>query len=374
MLIGPALATAPTTPQQHGFLVFSASGILNYVFNPKDALRLEGKASSGRIDEFITMGGHIYQINSVHGSIDELGADLKPLRERALNSKADSPHWLGVWDGGLLVFSDNAVIYLDAALREVARLHLNTRRYGQITPVLKPMDFDVYEHLGYILTNTGEVFVIPLTEPKSVEPLSAMLHTDEGISPDGQWIDLDDQTLNLIATHNKNHGAVITREGGVIKEQVITEQVVFTYDLKDLHAPVFQTVVYEKREFLDINGCIGAEGMKLDCSPYSPDGVAKGAYIVKISRTMPAYAEVIEEKDRLSLMSYEIVRLKSRGRYDVVLWQEMKKTPLWFLSKEGRRYIERDREDNVLRLQPESYQRLIELPELHGSYFKVLAY
>lgn len=367
-----ALAGEPTS--QHGFLVFSNSGVLNYSFDPKGTLRLEGKASPARIDEFTSTGGHLYKIKFVLSSIYELGADLKPLREVAVKCEADIPHWLGVWDGGLLVFCDNAVAYLDASLKEIARLPLKTGNYDQTTPLLKATDFDVWEHLGYILTNTGEVFVIPLAEPASVEPLNAMLHTDEGTSPDGQWIDPDDWTLNLIATHKKKYNAEITREGGVIDNHRVTEQVVLTYDLKNLHAPASRTIVYKKRELFDINGCIGAEGMKFNCSPYRPDGVAKGTYIVKISRTTPAYAEVVEDKDRLSLMSYEVVRLKSRGRYDVVLWQKTKETPLWFLSEEGRHYAERDPEDHILRLQPEFYQKLMELPELRGIYFKALAY
>ncbi len=94
-----------------------------------------------------------------------------------------------------------------------------------------------------------------------------------------------------------------------------------------------------------------------------------------MSRTTPAYAEAFEEKAGQPLAQLAIVRLKSRGQYEVMaLSQEAEDSPLWFREETGRRYIESDMGEHELRLQPELYGELIALPELRGGHFKVLAY
>jgi hypothetical protein len=374
---GAAMAVEPATVQR-GFLVFSASGVSNYTQEAEGGLRLQGKASSGRIDEFVTAGGHIYRMDMLLGTVSELGRDLKPFHQGTVKSKTGIPYWLGVWDGGLLVLNDNTVIYLDGALKEVARIPLEPRRHDQVTPVLNPADFDTWERRGYLLVNTGELFVVPLDQPKSATPLTAALRTEDGFSPDRQWIDPDDRTLNLLAnTQNEERDAKL-KPG---EWRVIREQVVLTYDLKDLHAPALRTVVHEKREIhepihLDLHDKDRPDGMIIDRRPpYRSEAPGKGTYIGIISRTTPAYAEVFEERGSGTLWHRAISRLKSRGRYEVrSLLQETGGSSLWFQEDGGRRYIESDLEERVLRLQPEPYGELETLPDLRGAYFKVLAY
>lgn len=363
---------------QRGFLVFSANGVSSYVQEPKGGLRLQGQTSSGRIDEFITAGGRIYRMEMLLGTITELGADLKPLRQGMVKSKTGIPYWLGAWDGGLLVLNDNVVIYLDAELKEVARIPLEPRRYGQVTPVLTPTDFDAWERRGYLLTNVGELFVIPLDKPESAEPLAAAIQATDGFSPGGQWIDPAERTLNLIAkTRREEHDAKL-KSG---EWRVIKEQVVLTYNLKDFRAPALRQVVHEEREiherinrdFLDGGR---QNGVIVDrMPPYRPDGPAKGTYIGIMSRTTPAYAEAFAEKKGEPLPRRAIVRLKSRGGYEVKpLRQETRGGSLWFDSESGRCYIDSDLTERVLRLQPEPYGDLESLPDLRGVYFKALAY
>ncbi len=364
--------------ERRGFLVFSASGVSNYTQEADGGLHLQGKTSSGRIEEFISAGGHIYRMDMVLGTISELGMDLKPLHQGTVKSKTGIPYWLGIWDGGLLVLNDNAVIYLDAALKEVSRIPLEPRRYDQVTPVLTPTDFDTLEHHGYLLVNTGELFVIPLEQPKSATPLAAVFRTEDGFSPDKQWVDPDDRTLNLLANTQKEERDAKLKLG---EWRVIKEQVVLTYDLKDLHAPVLKTVVHEKREIhepihLDLHDKDRSDGMVIDrLPPYRSEGPGKGTYIGIISRTTPAYAEAFEERGSQLRWLRAIVRLKSRGHYEVQsLSQEATGSPLWFDSGVGRRYIDSDMEKRVLRLQPEPYGELQALPDLNGVYFETLAY
>jgi hypothetical protein len=369
-------AEPPAT--RHGFLVFPGSGVANYTAEPKGKLVLRGKASAGSIDEFATKDGRIYHLDMLLGRVSELGADLKPLHEVSVKSKTGLPYWLGTWDRGLLVLNDNTVVYLDADLKVVAVVPLQPRRHDQITPVLNPQDFDVWEHRGYLLANTGEIFVVPLDQPPSAEPLPPALRSDEGFSPDGQWIDPADRTLNVIGkTRREEHDAKL----GPGEFRVIKEQIVFTYDLRDLGAPALRDVVHEEREIhepvkFDFDDGERQDGMIIDRRPpYRPDGPDKGTYIGILSRTTPAYAEAFEEPEGIGLSQFAIVRLKSRGRYQKQeLFRETKNGPLWFKGEIGIRYIERDMEEHVLRLQPMPYGKLKALPDLREVYFGTLAY
>jgi hypothetical protein len=379
LLLVACIGSAPAAePARHGFLVFSADAVANYTQGAKGKLRLQGKMSTGSIDEFATKDGRIYHLHMLLGRVTELGADLKPLREVSVKSKTDIPYWLGAWDQGLLILNDNAVVYLDADLNEVMRLPLQPRRHDQITPALNPKDFDAWEQRGYLLANTGELFVIPLQLPDSTAPLAPALRAAEGYSPDAQWIDPTERTLNLIGkTQREEHDAQL-KPG---EFRIIKEQIVFTHGLKDLGAAALRNVVHEERLIhepvrLDFDDGERPDGMVIERRPpYRPDGPDKGTYIGILSRTTPAYAEAFEEKADIGLPDRAIVRLKSRGRYDrQELFRETREGPLWFKSEIGARYIESDMEEHVLRLQPAPYGKLKALPELRGIYFKALAY
>jgi len=381
LILITSISSAPAAEParaRHGFLAFSSDGVANYTQDAKGKLRLQGKMSSGSIDEFATKDGRIYHLHMLLGRVTELGADLKPLREVAVKSKTDVPYWLGAWNKGLLVLNDNSVIYLDADLKQVAFLQLQPRRHDDITPALNPQDFDAWEQRGYLLANTGELFIIPLDLPISLEPLAPALRAGDGYSPDAQWIDPADETLNIIGkTQREEHDAKL-KPG---EFRIIKEQVVYTYDLNNLGAAALRNVVHEEREIhepvrLDFDDGERPDGMVIERRPpYRPDGPDKGTYIGILSRTTPAYAEAFEEKEDMGLSDRAIVRLKSRGRYDKQeLFRETREGPLWFQSEIGARYIEGDMEERVLRLHPAPYEKLKALPELRGVYFKALAY
>ncbi len=375
--VNSAPAAEPASAS-HGFLVFLPDGVASYAQGAKGKLRLQGKMSSGSIDEFATRDGRIYHLHMLLGRVTELGADLKPLRNVTVKSRTDVPYWLGAWDKGLLVLNDNAVVYLDADLQQVALLPLQPRRHDDITPALNPQDFDAWEQRGYLLANTGELFIIPLDLPTSVEPRAPALHAGDGYSPDAQWIDPADKTLNIIGKTQREEQDAKLEPG---EFRIIKEQVVYTYDLNDLGAAALRNVVHEEREIhepvrLDFDDGARPDGMIIDRRPpYRPDGPDKGTYIGILSQTTPAYAEAFEEKEDMGLPARAIVRLKSRGRYDKQeLFRETREGPLWFKSEIGARYIESDMEEHVLRLQPVPYGKLKALPELRGVYFKALAY
>jgi hypothetical protein len=375
--MGAALATEPVDPT-HGFLVFSANGVANYVLDEKGHLQLKGKSPTGQIDDFAAAGGHIYRLDALLGSVSELNPDLTPLRKGSVKSTTGIPYWLGPWNEGMLVLNDNAVIYLDHFLKESARLPLEPRRRDQITPVLSPTDFDVWGHRGYLLANTGEVFVIPLDRPQSSGSLAAALRLEDGISAQQQWIDPEEQTLNLIAESQRDEYDTKLKPG---EWRVIKEQVVFTYSLKDPGIPAQRTIVHEQREIHEaIRFDSGDEGRETGRiyerrPPYRAEGPGTGTYIGIMSRTTPTYAEIFQEKEDSPLPQRAIARLKSRGQYEVLaVARSAKGGPLWFQGKEGQHYLESDMQERVLRLQPKPYGELTALPELHGAHFRALAY
>lgn len=372
----PALAVEPNLPHR-GFLVFSAHGVANYVREHKGRLQLKGELPSGGIEEFAASGSRLYRMNSLLGTITELGDDLKPVHEISIKSKT-VPDWLGSWNGGLLVLDDNSVVYLDGSLKEVARLPLQPHGNEQITPALAPAAFSVWKNNGYLLANTGEVFVIPQDRPTLAEPISAAIRTGEQFPPEALWIDPADQTLNLLVKTQKEE------YGGGIKpgeRRVTKEEVVLTYDLKDPGGGALRTVVHEEREIhdpidLNFSDGDGREGLVIERMPnYRAEGPAKGTHIGVMSRTTPAYAEVFEEKTGQPMPRLEIVRLKSRGRYEIQTLSRTAQGSILRLQKPGERlYFESDLKEHVLRLQPEPYGELLALPELRGIYFKALAY
>ena len=360
----------------HGFLVFSSHGIANYALTSQRELHRQGSSSTGHIDDFIAKDGHLYRMDKLPGKISELGADLAPQREMSVKSTTGIPYWLGVWDEGLLVLNDNTVIYIDTSLHEIARILLDPHRHGQITPVLSPGDFDVSEHNGYLLTNSGEVFVVPLQRPISTAPLKAAFRVTDGLTPDGQWIDPTERTLNLIArTRHEEYDAKL-KPG---ERRLVEQQLVLSYQLDRLSAPALETVVHEKCEIrmpvgLDADNSGRPDGIVYERKPppYRPDGPATGTLIGIISRTTPAYAEAFIEDGPLPHRS--IVRLMSRGRYQVQTLQGKQGEPRWFVQDKARLYVDGDLGAHVLRLQPEPYQKLDALPELKDVYFQTIAY
>ena len=363
---------AETIPR--GFLVFTSQGVANYALTPQ--LHLQGHAPTGRIDDFIAKDGHLYRIEKLPGKVSELDAELAPLREISVKSTTGIPYLFGIWDDGLLVLNDNTVIYIDTALHEVARLSLDPHRHDQITPVLTPKDFDISEHNGYLLTNSGEVFVVPLQRPSSSAALQAALRVTDGLSPDGQWIDMAERTLNLIARTQHEEYDTKLKPG---EQRLIKQQLVLSYPLDKLSAPALKAVVHEEREIrlpvgLDSDDSGRPDGIVYERKPppYRPDGPATGTLIGILSRTTPAYAEAFIENGPLPHRS--IVRLMSRGNYQVQALQQKQGEPRWFMQGKQRLYVDSDLAAHVLRLQPEPYQKLDALPELKDTYFQAIAY
>lgn len=370
--LAAALATGLGNARAEGFLVFDET-VVNYAADAHGRLAVAGTLKSGRIDDFFAAHGRIYRLEKLPGRALELNADLTTLREAAVKSKTSVPEWVGAWDKGVLVFCDNAVVYLDEELKEAGRTALEPRKSGDITPVLQPTVFAAFDGRGYLLVNTNEVFVLPLGKPG--KPGKGALRPEVTVGYElslvGLWLDAKDRTLNLLAaTHEEK------------PPRVVKQQRVLAYALSDLGKAPRSAVVHEEVE-VHMPGRVqpkheddgsGREGLIIDRMPPYRTESSSGTYIGIRSHTTPAYAETFAEGVE-ALRPRRIARLGTLGVLEPAeVYRDFEGGMPWFEEGGRRLYIESDMTERVVRLQPAHYGALTLVPGLRRHYFKTLAY
>ena len=365
-----ALAAGLGGAGAEGFLVFDGT-VTNYAPDAQGKLAVVGTLRSGDIDDFFAAHGRIYHLEKLLGRAIELKADLTPRREASVKSQRSVPEWVGAWDKGVLVFCDNAVVYLDEELKELGRTALEPRDSGDITPVLQPKVFAAFDGSGYLLVNTNQVFVLPLGKPGKA-PLRPEVTVGYELSLVGLWLDPKDHTLNLLAA---------TREEK--PPRVVKQQRVLSYGLYELDKAPRSAVVHEKVEvhqpprrvsLVDEDDAHRRGGIIEERMPPYRTESSSGTYIGIRSRTTPAYAETFAEGGT-GLRPRGISRLSTLGVLETAeVYRDGEDGPLWLMEGERRLYIEPDMIELVVRLQPASYGELTLQPGLRRHYFKTLAY
>lgn len=369
LLLAAALAAGLGNARAEGFLVFDEN-VENYATDAQGKLAVVGTLRSGGIDDFFTAHGRIYHLEKLLGRAVELKADLTPLREASVKSERSVPEWVGAWDKGVLVFCDNAVVYLDDELKEAGRTALEPRKSGDITPVLRPTSFAAFDGSGYLLVNTNQVFVLPLGKPGK-GPLRPSVTVDYELALAGLWLDPKDRTLNLLAaTHEEKPPRVVKR------------QRVLAYGLYELDKAPRSAVVHEEVEVheprridpQDEDDAHRRGGMIIDRMPPYRTETSSGTYIGIRSQTTPAYAETFAEGGE-GLRPRGISRLRTLGVLETAeVYRDGEDGPLWLMEGERRLYIEPDMAERVVRMQPAHYGALTLVPGLRRRYFKTLAY
>ncbi|MDP3544531.1 MAG: hypothetical protein Q8T11_18855 [Elusimicrobiota bacterium] len=364
--LAAALAAGLGTAHAEGFLVFDGT-VTNYAPDAQGKLAVVGTLRSGDIDDFFAAHGRVYHLEKLLGRAIELKPDLTPLREASVKSKTGIPEWIGAWDKGVLVFCDNAVVYLDRELKEAGRTALEPRKSGDITPVLQPTVFAALDGAGYLLVNTNQVFVLPLGKPGK-GPLRPEVTVDYEQRLVGLWVDPKERTLNLLAT---------TRDEK--PPRVVKQQRVLAYGLSALDKAPRSAVVHEEVEVhepqrlrpKDEDDGQGREEERMP--PYRKE-ISSGTYIGIRSHTTPAYAETFAEGGE-GLRARRISRLGTLGLLEPAEFhRDFEGSEPW-LEEGGRRlYIESDMTERVVRLQPARYGALVMQPGLRRHYFKTLAY
>ena len=368
-LLAAALLAGLGTAHAEGFLVFDET-VTNYASDAQGKLTVVGTLESGRIKDFFTAHGRIYRLETLPGSAIELKPDLTPLRETPMESKGSVPEWVGAWDKGVLIFCDNALVYLDDELKEAGRTALEPRKSGDITPVLRPTVFAALDGRGYLLVNTNQVFVLPLKKPGK-GPLRPEVTVDYKLRLVGLWLDAKDRTLNLMAT---------THEGS---SRVVKRQLVLAYGLSELDRAPRSAVVQEVVEVHqqkrlrpqdEDNAHDRAGGVIYERMPPYRTASSSGTYIGIRSHTTPAYAETFSQGGE-GLSARIISRLGTLGALEPTeVYRDFEGGMPW-LEEGGRRlYIESDMLEHIVRLQPALYGELALQPGLRQHYFKTLAY
>lgn len=367
--LAAALAAGLGTARAEGFLVFDGT-VTNYAPDARGKLAVAGTLRSGDIDDFFAAHGRVYHLEKLLGRAIELKPDLTPLREAAVKSKTGIPEWIGAWDKGVLVFCDNAVVYLDEELKEAGRTALAPRKSGDIVPVLRPTVFAAFDGSGYLLVNTNQVFVLPLGKPGK-GTLRPEITVDYELSLVGLWLDPKERTLNLLAT---------TRDEK--PPRVVKQQRVLAYGLYELGKAPSSAVVHEVVEVheprslrpKDEDDGQGREGLVFERMPPYRKETSSGTYIGIRSHTTPAYAETFAEGGK-GLRPRSISRLRTLGVLETAeVYRDGEDGPLWLMEGERRLYIEPDMAERVVRLQPVLYGALALQPGLSKHYFKALAY
>lgn len=367
VLLAALVAAGPGAARAEGFLVFD-QGVVNYAIDAQGKLSVAGSRKSGDIDDFFGAHGRIYHLEKLPGRAVELNADFTPRRSAPMKSETGVPEWVGAWDEGVLIFCDNAVVYLDVELKEIARTALEPRKSGDITPVLRPEGFAAFEGSGYLLVNTNQVFVLPLRKPGEGR-LRPDITVDYDQNLAGLWVDPSERTLNLLAT-------VRTED----PPRVVTRQRVFAYGLRGLGEDPRSAVVHERVEVRTRrrigleDDARGRDGIVEERMPPYRKESSSGTYIGIRSQTTPAYAETFAEGGE-GLPVRRISRLGTLGKLESVeVRRDFDGGPLW-LDEGGRRlYIEGDMMGRIVRLHPALYGALAAQAGLRPYYFKALAY
>lgn len=367
--LAAALAAGLGNARAEGFLVFDET-VVNYAPDAQGKLAVVGTLKSGRIDDFFAAHGRVYHLEKLLGRAVELKPDLTPLREASVKSLTSVPEWVGAWDRGVLVFCDNAVVYLDEELKEAGRTALEPRKSGDITPVLRPTSFAAFDGSAYLLVNTNQVFVLPLGKPGK-DSLRPEVTVGYELSLVGLWVDPKDLTLNLLATTHEEEPP------RVVKRQRVLAYGLYELDKDPRSAVVHEVVeVHEPRRIgpQDEDDAHRRGGMIIDRMPPYRKESSSGTYVGIRSQTTPAYAETFAEGGK-GLRPRSISRLRTLGVLETAeVYRDGEDGPLWLMEGERRLYLEPDMAERVVRLQPALYGALALQPGLRRYYFKALAY
>jgi hypothetical protein len=328
LLASPAVAAA-----REGYLVFSPTGAASYT-RLSDALPFERVADKMflRLDDVLIARNRIYVLDQHNRKVVRYNSVFKSESETRLDIGRDVPFWLGEGKDGLLLLAGNKVLYLSLFLREVRRLDLTPQAKGERAPVVTPVRFLIYGGTGYLLADTGEVFVVPLTPGLPNQKVAATFSIDAGGAPLALWLAPIEGTLSVLGRYRVDQ----PNFRGV-------RDIVSTFLLSRPDEPPRRTMLYEQNTGLE-----AAQGK----------GLGQGLRLAAISTTTPAVADVfLEDQQRGILSPRYTVRLRGFGGYDLMA-----------VSTDGagrsvavdgvRRYLEDDGERRVLRLQPATYARL----------------
>lgn len=366
-----------------GFMVLSNGSIYNYVYNGDKTFTLKSTATAKeRFEHYATCSGSLYSFSPLMGDIVRLDGNLKEAAHVNIKSGGGITEFLGCNDGRLFFLADNAVSVLDAGLQTLAVIALSPEARDGIFPQLAPVDFDTFEGRGYLLVETGDIFVLDVAGRRVVG--AVRIAPDDATAPEtvrALWLDQDQGTLNVLARkRSETHDAALAAG-----ESRITEtETVYTYRLAAMTEKPVATSIYEKRQiykpysaaFLDYLKQQNDKGVIVDpIPPYRSDGAPTGNYIGSLSRLIPCVARVFSYNTSALFSEPGFAILKSAGALQPLeVFREDKAGVLWFKVEGKIFFMADDDRQGLLNIYPHTLYYLLDEPVMKATGTRFLAY
>jgi len=380
----PAFAQLkPAENSTKGFMVFSNGTIYNYTLGPDKKFTL--KATTGakeKFEDYATCAGSLFSVDALLGTIVKLDGGLKEARQIKLKAPGDITRLLGSDGKYLFILADNRVTALTPELDPAAVIDLKPETHGSITPVVSPVDFDTHDGKGYLLANTGDVFIIDIHDPKNPTAARiAVIDRDRPPELRAQWIDPEAKTLNVLA-------AIKTEERDPAlapdETRIIERQYVYTFRLENMGKKPSATRIYEKRqiykpftaEFKNYMQQQNDRGVIIDpIPPYRSDGDPWGIYISKLSRGTPCVADVFFQEKGVLVHGSDFVILESEGRVQTLeVFRDVATEAFWFQHKGKVHFIYTDPQRWILHIYPHVLYNLLGEDVMKAKDVQILAY
>lgn len=344
-----ALAAAfasPSSAATKGFLVFTATATYDWSVSSGGVPSLNAVGPKRDADDHLACGGRVFGIESFGRAVYRLGPGLAVDRRAEMTGGREGARLLGCDGTRLYAFAGNAVLAYDADLSTPTRVALDSGAHDGIVPVLYPDQFLVFEGRGYLYaSNAGQIHVVDLAAGTA-----RRLAFDRGEDHLKMiWVDPDARALVALAEREGPASSEGLEEG---ESRRVKADVAYTFDLRDLSAAPRVKTVHEERivhkpyppDFWEKLEKMRAQGMIVDFRPEDrPDG-ERGTQFLRLSPTVPAYAEA-SVYDATSWVSgfggLDLGIARADGRFETVERQRDPATgALWF-QRGGKAWVVR---------------------------------
>ncbi|HBL17718.1 MAG: hypothetical protein A2X36_02970 [Elusimicrobia bacterium GWA2_69_24] len=368
MLLSLPLAALLALPAAaEGFILFSTGATANYELGADRKAVLRSTAPAAEPEEHLSCGGRVLRLSPLFNTVSLLDAELR--EGKTLQVAKEGFSWFLGSDRRLVfVLTDNIVTALDCDLAVKGRAGLKPRMLGEITPQVSPVHTLLFEQSLYLLSNTGDLFVVDWTDPKAPKSKRVPMETAHSRLR-GHWIDPEQRTLNvLLATREETPPTDLG-----MGTRVTLREVVATFDLRDPDRAPETIAIYEERELhqpvdrdpSDDRRAAEPDGLIYErMSPVTREGDPKGYYIQDLSRTTPAFAHVMVFDGKTSGLSAprELAVLRGRGMKEPVEVFKDDGGAHWFKREGAIHFVGNRREDGPLPIYPQSFQQVKDAP------------
>ncbi|MBI3563860.1 MAG: hypothetical protein HY079_01530, partial [Elusimicrobia bacterium] len=370
---------APSSAATRGFVVFTDTATYDWTL-AGGSVTLAATGPRRDPEDHLACAGRVYGIESFGRAVYRLGPGLAVDRRAETAGDREGARLLGCDGTRLYAFAGNAVLAYDADLSTPARVALDSGAHDGIVPVLYPDQFLVFEGRAYLYaSNAGQIHVVDLAAGTA-----RRLAFDRGEdSLKMIWVDPDARALVALAEREGPGSSEGLEEG---ESRRVKSDAAYTFDLRDLSKPPRVKTVHEERivhkpyppDFWEHIEKMRAQGMIVDFRPEDrPDG-ERGTQFLRLSPTVPAYAEA-SVYDAAAWDSgfggLDLGVARADGRFEPVERQRDPATGAVWFERGGKAWVTRTlmREKRV-ELLPAAVNKLLERGVGRAYGDRILAY